>query len=243
MQCFEEVDYEKAVGPLVVATSDLAMSELPPATELIKFSKPFETCFPFGLIGGAIATSSIVSESQVEWSLLVGIMSRYTVCLAGEFALYVLSRASAFVGRIRGRSGNEGAYSAGVLVFFRFGLRQQPGKGLVWSISVISFSVLTVFQFGLGACRDGRFGFTCHNDRMCSNGKGVLVPLAIKVRDRVDEIWFCWFFEGSLFDPFRSVIAEARSTEVNWMGLALIWILGFHIGGKLDRYSICLKVV
>lgn len=78
----------------------------------------------------------------------------------------------------------------------------QRGEGFVWSISVIVFTFLTVFWF-LGGCRNGIFWLTCHNDRMCRIGQDVLVPLAPKLREHVDEIGLYWLLEGSSFDPIR----------------------------------------
>lgn len=71
-----------------------------------------------------------------------------------------------------------------------------------------------MFRF-FGAFRDRIVGFTCHDHRMGRNGQGSLVPLAAKVRKRVDEIGLSCFLEGSSFDPVRSTVALTRSAEVN----------------------------
>lgn len=88
-------------------------------------------------------------------------------------------------------------------------------QSLVWSICRILSTVLTVFQI-LGACRDGSVSFTCHDDRMYHNGQGLLVPLAPKVRERINKVELPWSLDGSSFDPFPSVVAVARLTEVEW---------------------------
>lgn len=45
VRCFEEVNCEKTDGQLVVAMRELAMSELPSATALIKFTRPSESVY------------------------------------------------------------------------------------------------------------------------------------------------------------------------------------------------------
>lgn len=45
VRCLEEVDYEKALGQLVVLTRKFAMSEIPSATEVIQFWQPFKSFY------------------------------------------------------------------------------------------------------------------------------------------------------------------------------------------------------
>lgn len=51
----------------------------------------------------------------------------------------------------------------------------------------MGFTILPVFQF-LAMYRNTTVGLTCHDDRMCRNEQGILVPLATKGCERVDEI-------------------------------------------------------
>lgn len=44
-RCFKEVDYEKSLGELVSAKRSIAMADIPAATELVKFQKPFESFY------------------------------------------------------------------------------------------------------------------------------------------------------------------------------------------------------
>lgn len=77
---------------------------------------------------------------------------------------------------------------------------------------------------------------------MCRNRQGVLVHLAGRVRELVDEIGFSWVLEGLSFDSVCSVIAGARSAEVERTGLALrcTWI---PYGWNLARYLTWLKPI
>lgn len=98
-------------------------------------------------------------------------------------------------------------------------LWHQPGQGLVWSIAVFEFTVLTVFPF-LGTCRDGTVRLTYHINRMFVNEQGVLVPPVPKVCECLDEVGFSWLLEGSSFDPARSVVTIPRSSEIHWTVLS-----------------------
>lgn len=88
------------------------------------------------------------------------------------------------------------------------------------------FTVLAVIQF-LGACCDDSIGFSCHDNRRCRNGKGILVPLGSKVGEHVNEIRMCWFLEGSSVDPAGLVVAATTSAEVSWKVLGSLdtWFL------------------
>lgn len=55
----------------------------------------------------------------------------------------------------------DGAHSAVILELFRFDASSATGHCLIWSIAVIKFTVLTIFQF-LGACLDGTVELSCH---------------------------------------------------------------------------------
>lgn len=94
-----------------------------------------------------------------------------------------------------------------------------PGKGLIWSIAVIEVSFLTAFGF-LGTRSNSTLWLTWHNNRLCHNGQGVLVPLAPKARECIDEVGLSWILEGSSFDPVRLLVPVTRSAEVDWTGLA-----------------------
>lgn len=48
VQCFKEVEYEKALGQLVLSTHELEVLELLSGTELIKFPRPFELFYMQG---------------------------------------------------------------------------------------------------------------------------------------------------------------------------------------------------
>lgn len=108
-------------------------------------------------------------------------------------------------------------------------LRQQLGEGVVWSITGIEFTVLTVFRY-LGAYGDSTAGLTCRDDGMCRNGQGVPVPLATNFCKCIDEIGLSGVLEGSSFDPVSSVIDVARPAEVDWTGLAPLETRFPHLG-------------
>lgn len=44
LRCFKEVDYEKAIGHISALTCDLAMSEITPAVQFIRFPRPLTLC-------------------------------------------------------------------------------------------------------------------------------------------------------------------------------------------------------
>lgn len=76
-------------------------------------------------------------------------------------------------------------------------------------------SVLSVFWI-LGACRDGTFGFPCHDYLRYCNEQDFLVHLATELCQGVNEIGFPWFLKESSLDTVHSVSAITRSAEVNW---------------------------
>lgn len=101
------------------------------------------------------------------------------------------------------------------LVFPNFSdlmLPHQLRQGLVWSIAVIAFMVLPVFAL-FDECRDGTVGFTCHRDHMYRDRQGILVPLASKTCQCIDEVRLPGFLEWSSFDPVFLVFAVFRSAE------------------------------
>lgn len=75
-------------------------------------------------------------------------------------------------------------------------LRPELGNLPVWSIVAIGFSILNVVWF-LGLCCNGHTGLTCRYVPMCRNGLGVLLPVAITVREVVDDIGLSWILQGS----------------------------------------------
>lgn len=81
------------------------------------------------------------------------------------------------------------------VVFLYFGdlvHRHQQRQDHAWSITVIDFTVLTVFRY-LGACSNGSVRLTCQDGHMDRDGQGLLVPLALKFCAHVNEIRLYWF--------------------------------------------------
>lgn len=115
-------------------------------------------------------------------------------------------------------------------------LRQEPEQRFVRSIAVFWSTVLAIFQF-LGALRDGTVGITCHEDPMCRNEQGVLVPPALKDFGRIDKIRTSWPFKGSSHNPVGLAVVIAISTEMDWTGLALLDTSFPYFCGKLARVS------
>lgn len=97
-------------------------------------------------------------------------------------------------------------------------LHHQSGQGLICSIAVIVFNVLTGFQF-VGACCDNTVWFTCYEDRLWRNEQSALAPLVLMRRECVGENGLNWFLEASSFDPIRSVVAVLGYAEVDWTAL------------------------
>lgn len=91
-------------------------------------------------------------------------------------------------------------------------LPYQPRQGPMWSIVILQFTVLTVFQF-LDACCDGSAEFTCQDGRICCNELAATMPFPPKVCVRVEETDRLGFWTGNPFVSC-SVVAMKRSAEV-----------------------------
>lgn len=119
-------------------------------------------------------------------------------------------------------------------------LRQQPGQGLVGSDAVIEVTVLTVFRF-LCDCRDGTVGFTCHDEHMVLTGGvfwGLMPP---RLANASMKSGYLGSWRGH--HPILLLRLSPSRDPLRRIGRASFrWILGFHMVGKLMRYSTWLKV-
>lgn len=90
--CSKEVDCEKVLRQLFVATSELAMYEIPQATKFINFHGHANcfTCFGAGPTGGASAISNVVNAIQVVISSSVGLAQSYTPWLDVCVPLFIV---------------------------------------------------------------------------------------------------------------------------------------------------------
>lgn len=135
----------------------------------------------------------------------------------------------------------ERAIYKGVLVHFNFVpchyLRQDP----IRSTLLTEPSVLTVCRF-LGACCDGYNRFYCCDDRRCNNWPVVVMPLVASFCKRVDDRVLSSLLEESSFNPLCCLWLSQGPLSWNERATSC-WILDLHIGGKLTRYSIDLKIV
>lgn len=92
LRCFEKLYYDKALGQLVLATRELTMSYLPPATELIKARRPLESFYMLvnRTYWYASAAPSIVSVLQVRTFLLCDRLLNSTRSCEKCFRLFIL---------------------------------------------------------------------------------------------------------------------------------------------------------
>lgn len=112
---------------------------------------------------------------------------------------------------------------------------------LFGSIANIVFTVFTVF-LSLRKGRNGTLGFTSHDECLCRNWLGLIMPLVARVYERLDERGLTWFLKRWSSELVCSAIPLAPSNEVDWMGLAPLETCS-HIFGKVAKNSSGLEVV
>lgn len=109
--------------------------------------------------------------------------------------------------------------------------RHQPVQGLVLSVVVICFTVLTAFQV-FGTCCDCTVWFIYSDDRMCRTGQGALVLLAPNLRECIDQVQLVLVL-GAVIT--RSCPFPCRGWKIYQGGLDRSWLAGYKAAIPLEN--------
>lgn len=103
-------------------------------------------------------------------------------------------------------------------------LQHDHSASEIWHIGITEYVVIALLRI-LAAVRDGMVGVVCIDPQVGRNGCDVLFPLPSDVLRRLDDISLFEILCGSGFDPVVSLLANCRSSNIDWAGVdpAQLW--------------------
>lgn len=94
-------------------------------------------------------------------------------------------------------------------------LQDDGDEPAILHIAITENVKFVLFRILATVC-DGTVGVACIHRHIGSNARGVLVPSPSVVCQEVVDISLLQILCGSDFDPYASLIARNRSSEVDW---------------------------
>lgn len=209
MRCFQDVDFEKALGNSLLPRKSWRCVRFHQQLGWSNFDGHLNPFTFFGIELLKVQVHLWISKAYWVVKFLLRFAQCLDICLTRDCACHFLSSLSTFVAWIRELSRADSPYSTGVLLLFRSGLLSSAGERSCSEHRAHKFYYLYRFRFFV-ACHNGRVGLTCHDEGRYHNRQGVLDLVAFKVYKRSDEIGLsCFLAEG------HTTLSRKRQLDCN----------------------------